>query len=170
MITLCFIQKRSLQKGCLTFFLSFLSFQFLFSQTTEAEKKEVYPSKYTFEKAYDFLSNNDYEKAVWFYINLFPEDKIRTVESLKLLKLKLRTTDVESLIKKSFELYGTFDPTVTTLSNGVAKIDSAKLKQKERWTDEIIQRLAGHVKPPDGRVYKYVYYFDQGLLSCDKSK
>ncbi|MFA7381349.1 MAG: tetratricopeptide repeat protein [Bacteroidia bacterium] len=119
----------------------------IFAQTTEAEKKELYPDKYTFEKADDFQKKGEYEKAVWFYINLFPENQTRVIEIVKMLAIKLDTIDMGNFIKKSFALYGTFDPTIISFENGAPNMDMGKLKLKGAWGDELIQKISDQNKP-----------------------
>lgn len=119
----------------------------IFAQTTEVEKKELYPDKYTFEKADDFQKKGEYEKAIWFYINLFPDNKTQVVEIVKTLSTKLDTIDMGKFIKKSFTLYGTFDPTITSFDNGAPNMDLGKLKLKGAWGDELIQNISDTNKP-----------------------
>ena len=119
----------------------------IFAQTTEAEKKELYPDKYTFEKAVDFQNKGEYEKAIWFYINLFPDNKIQVIEIVKALETKLDTIDMGVFIKKSFALYGTFDPAITSFDNGAPNMDMGKLKLKGAWGDELIQKISDPNKP-----------------------
>jgi tetratricopeptide (TPR) repeat protein len=124
-----------------------LTANIIFAQTTEAEKKELYPYKYTFEKADEFQKKGDYEKAIWFYINLFPDNPTQVIKIVKELATQLDTIDMSKLIKKSFTLYGTFDPAITTLNNGAPNIDMRKLKQKGVWGDELIQKITDQNKP-----------------------
>lgn len=124
-----------------------LTANLIFAQTTEEEKKELYPDKYTFEKADDFQKKGEYEKAVWFYINLFPDNKTQVVEIVKTLAAKLDTVDMSMFIKKSFTLYGTFDPAITSFNKGVPNMDMGKLKLKGAWGDELIQKISDPNKP-----------------------
>jgi len=119
----------------------------IFAQKTDAEKKELYPDKYTFEKADDFQKNGEYEKAIWFYINLFPDNKTQVIGIVKTLATKLDTIDMGTFIKKSFALYGTFDPTITSFDNGAPNMDMGKLKLKGSWGDELIQKISDPNKP-----------------------
>ncbi len=118
----------------------------LFSQTNKNERKALYPDTYTFEQADTFQKNGEYEKALWFYINLYPDNKTQVVEIIKALATKLDTVDLSLLIKTSFAMYGTFDPAITTFKNGTPHIDGVKLKQKGAWGDEIIQKISAPSK------------------------
>ncbi|MCZ2357677.1 MAG: tetratricopeptide repeat protein [Bacteroidia bacterium] len=117
-----------------------------FGQTTK-DDKEMYPDKYTFEKAKEFETKGEYEKAIWFYINLFPDNKEQVIETVKTLATKLDTVDMPMLIKKSFALYGTFDPAITTFNNGAPNMDMGKLKKKGAWGDELCMKITDPNKP-----------------------
>tara|TARA_Y100000589_G_C27118571_1_gene615376 strand:+ start:382 stop:1338 length:957 start_codon:yes stop_codon:yes gene_type:complete len=125
----------------------FLSVNSISAQITDAEKSELYPEKYTFEKAESFQKKGEYEKAIWFYINLFSENKNQVVEIVKDLASKLDTVDMSKLIKKTFALYGTFDPTITSFEGGAPNMNMSKLKLKGAWSDELIQKITNPNKP-----------------------
>lgn len=116
-----------------------------FAQTTE--ENEIYPDNYTFEKAEDFQKKGEYEKAIWFYINLFPENKIKVVETVKKLAAKLDTVDMSFFIKTSFAQYVIFDPAIKSKEDGSPSMDMGKLKQKGAWGDELIQKISDPNKP-----------------------
>ena len=117
-----------------------LAFNITFAQTKK-DDNEVYPDKYTFDKAKEFEQKGEYEKAIWFYINLFPDNKPQVVETVKTLATKLDTVDMPMLIKKSFALYGTFDPAITTFNNGTPTMNMGKLKEKGAWGDELCMKI-----------------------------
>jgi tetratricopeptide (TPR) repeat protein len=50
-------------------------------------------------------------------------------------------------IKKSFALYGTFDPKITSFNNGMPKMDMDTIKLKGAWGDELIQKISDTNKP-----------------------
>ena len=158
-----------MKKIALLFIVLFFTAQLIFSQLTDAMKKEVYPRKYSFEKAEEFQKKGEYQKAIWFYINLFPTNKTKVVEHVKEIKALLDTADLELFIKKTFGLYGTFDPTIMYLKNGFMKIDDDKLKQKAGRSNELISQVVeGDNKISDAH-YKFTYYLDQNFVFCDKS-
>lgn len=119
----------------------------IFAQTTEPKKTDLYPNKYTLEKAADFQKRGEYEKAIWFYINLFPENKAQVTKIVKTLATKLDTVDMSRIIKKSFALYGSFDPAITSFDNGMPTMDVSRLKLKGAWSDELIQKISDPNKP-----------------------
>jgi tetratricopeptide (TPR) repeat protein len=127
--------------------IAFLTFLLLivssvYSQIINNETKEIYPEKYTFEKADEFYRKGEYEKAIWFYINLFPDNKAKVIDIIETLATKLDTVDMGTLIKTSFAIYGTFDPAITSYDNGQASMDMGKLKLKGSWGDEIISKIS----------------------------
>ncbi len=119
----------------------------IFAQTTDAQKKDVYPDKYTFENADKFVKKGEYEKAIWFYINLFPDNKTQVIETVKALAIKLETIDMSKFIKKSFALYASFDPTISTINNGGLNMNMDRLNLKGAWGDELIQKISDPNKP-----------------------
>jgi tetratricopeptide (TPR) repeat protein len=137
----------------------FLTANSIFAQTSKAEKKELYPNKYTFEKADDFQKNGEYEKAIWFYINLFPENKIQVTEQIMHLAVKLDTIHLYKFIQTTFTKYATFDPEITSYKNGVMDMDPDKLLMKGRWGDELIQ----YIYNADGPMYSAEEYNSRGL-------
>jgi hypothetical protein len=60
-----------------------LSFYTCIGQISKNEQKELYPNKYTFEKAKKFEENKEYEKAIWFYINYIQMIKHRLLKTCK---------------------------------------------------------------------------------------
>lgn len=112
---------------------------------------ETYPDKYTFEKARDFEQRENYEKAVWFYINLFPENKtkvaflVQTLETT--LQQKIDSFDMKLFIQKAFAIYSTFDPAIVTIENGMPVMDLDKLKSKGILADELSVKVAELNKP-----------------------
>lgn len=119
----------------------------LCAQTLKAEQKEVYPNKYTFEEAENFYKKGEYEKAIWFYINLFPENRSQVIEVVKGIAIKLDSVDMSKFIKKSFALYASFDPTITSFNNGGLNMNMDELQKKGAWGDELIQKISDPNKP-----------------------
>jgi tetratricopeptide (TPR) repeat protein len=122
--------------------LGIFCIQSLFAQISPEEKNELYPDQYTFEKAEAYQNQGEYEKALWFYINLFPDNKAQVVDLVKALATKLDTVNMSLLIKKSFTLYGTFDPEISTFKDGAPILNLEKLKTKGAWGDELIQKIS----------------------------
>lgn len=135
------------------FYLFLLAFTFIsnicFGQTDVV--KETYPDTYTFEKAKDFEEREDYEKAVWFYINLFPQNKTKTAFLVQTLETTLRpkidSFDIKLFIQKAFAIYSTFDPQIVTIEDGMPIMDLDKLKTKGMMGDELSAKVSFLDKP-----------------------
>jgi hypothetical protein len=129
-------------KSSLFTLIALLTATITYAQSKE-EQKEIYPSKYSFEKAKEFEKKGEFEKAMWFYINLFPDDKQRVVDSVKNIAAEFGNTGMSHLVKKSFATYASFDPAVTngTFESGQQRIDMRKIKEKNKWGDELISKF-----------------------------
>ena len=113
-----------------------------FSQTKEEYSDEIYPAAYSFEKAKEFEQLGEYDKAIWFYINLYPENKPVVIELVNKIADKLDTVDMNMFIKTSFASYITFDPEMATINNGVLNMDMTQLTKKGAWGDELILKIS----------------------------
>ena len=118
----------------------------VFAQTLDEDKNEVYTDIYSFEKADSFQSDGDYEKAIWFYINLFPNNEARVIQIAQTLASKIDTLDMGLLIKQSLAMYSAFDPAITTFESGVPNMDLEILRVKGSWADELIQKISPAAK------------------------
>lgn len=122
---------------------------------SESEKNELYPTEYTFSKALDFQQKGEYEKAVWFYINLFPENESEVVEKVKALEVKLDTVDMSIFIRKSFAMYSPFDPDINKGEEGELNMDFQQLSLKGSWGDALIKKLTIGDKPLSAKDYNF---------------
>lgn len=103
------------------------------------QSNSVYRVEYTFEEADSLVAKSEYAKAVWFYINLYPTNPEKSVESIR--KLNGKVKDVAGLVRMSFTIYAPFDPASSNLSSGSLQINSDNLKVKAKWVDAIIEEL-----------------------------
>ncbi len=118
----------------LLLFVSTLSF----AQKDKREDADLYPTIYSFEKAREHEQKGAYEKAIWFYINLYPNNKAEVAMQVKALTLKLDTTDIARLIKKTFARYAPFDPMMSSFDKNGLNLDAGKVRIKGQWADELI--------------------------------
>lgn len=126
-----------------------------FSQGKDtSDNKKLYPSEYTFEKAKEFEEKGELEKAVWFYINLYPDNKEQVVTEVK--KLKAKVDDLSLFIKKSFAMYGPFTPN----EQGELVMDLEVMMKKGKWGDELIAAVSD--KPKQKCTYKDCVKFKTG--------
>ena len=115
----------------LLFLVSFLCH----SQTTDQIPK--YPIKYTTEKADSLILLKDFEKAVWYLINIYGTEP--KIAEKKIKSLKKEIPDLDLLIKQTFTVYSFSDPEISNFNNGNLKIDGAKMKLKGSWGDALIE-------------------------------
>ncbi len=59
--------------------------------------------------------------AIWYYINLYPDNKKEVLEDLQ--KLNIDNDKLSKNIGKSFSLYAPLDPTVTKFENGTMSLN-----------------------------------------------
>jgi hypothetical protein len=107
------------------------------NNTSTSDYDEVFPTKYTFEKAAEFEKKGEYDKAIWFYINLFSDNKEKVISKVKQLK-KPDTLSLKKFIEYSFGSYSIFDPTISAMKNGEMQIDKDKLEAKGAIGDYLI--------------------------------
>jgi len=105
------------------------------SQTTNQIPK--YPEKYTIDKADSLVLLKDYEKAVWYLINIYGTEP--KIAEKKIKSLKKEIPDLDLLIKQTFTVYSFSDPEISNFSNGNLKIDGTKMKLKGSWGDALIE-------------------------------
>lgn len=129
-----------------------------------SEYDEVYPQKYTLEKAAEFEKRGAYDKAVWFYINLFSDNKEQVIYKVKQIK-KPDTISLKKFIEYSFGSYAIFDPTIATMKNGELLIDKEKLQAKGDIGDYLI---ACAVDPKDTLLSAYQLSC-RAKEECDKN-
>ncbi len=122
----------------------FLSILFAFPAVGQADgdKKDAYPSTYTFEKADELIARKEYSKAMWFYINLYPQYRAKVEAEIKRFRAQHDSIDMIPFIKESFAIYSQSDPTLNTSDN----LNPDLAKEKNIWLDAIILRLGDNDK------------------------
>jgi|GEM_PF-4136519 len=125
-------------KRYLITFVLFFAITMGYGQFSEEEKKILYPTNYTFEQAEVFENEGNYDKAMWFYINLYPENREKVIEKIKHFKEKHDTIDLRSFIINSFSTYSVFDPSISNWKNGYPELNKEKLDIKGSWGDALI--------------------------------
>ncbi len=121
-----------------------LSTLFLFSvllgqaQLTDKEKEELYPEVYTFEHAEKFEKENDFDKAIWIYINLYPNYSDQVIEKVRVILDKIDTLEARVVIVSAFSTYAMFDPTIANWENGMPEINQEELSKRGSYGDALI--------------------------------
>jgi Tfp pilus assembly protein PilF len=127
-----------------TYFMAGLLLLVLCNQSLQAQNKtnqdaydELYPDKYSFEKASEFENRHDYDKAIWVYINLFSDNKEKVIAKVKQIK-KPDTLSLKQFIEYSFGIYSIFDPKIASVKDGQLLIDKDKLTERGDIGDHLI--------------------------------
>lgn len=154
---------NTLPKLMMTCSLSIMCLCQVLSQTllSDQEKKDTYPMVYTFEKAKEYEDQSDFKKATWFYINLFPQNKDRVIERIKVIQLKLGSKSITSFIQETFATLSVFDPDISTVENGKMRINTDKLNLKGSWGDNLIASLDGSLNSTKTAEDYYKSAFDK---------
>ncbi|RMB58051.1 hypothetical protein EAX61_10560 [Dokdonia sinensis] len=83
--------------------------------SNESYRTQVYPATYSFAHVKASLSVNDFHKAFWQMINLYPDHKEDVVRFIYAYDSVFPTDEV---LIASFYTYGFFDPKITKLDGG----------------------------------------------------
>ena len=131
--------KTVLIIGLLTLFITNAHSQ---SKTDTTGQKNIYPEKYTFKQAKKYVRQKEYENAIWFYINIYPENKTKVIKKVKALNNEIE--NLPSFIKFCFMIKSMYDPTISYFDNGEKVLNSSELNKKRSWVDELILKLSNH--------------------------
>lgn len=113
-----------------------------YSQSDSIKQKNIYPEKYTFKQAKKYVKQKEYENAIWFYINIYPENKTKVIKKVKALNNEIE--NLPSFIKSCFMIKSMYDPTISYFDNGEKVLNSSELNKKRSWADELILKLSEH--------------------------
>ena len=131
--------KTVLIIGLLTLFITNAHSQ---SKTDTTGQKNIYPEKYTFKQAKKYVRQKEYENAIWFYINIYPENKTKVIKKVKALNNEIE--NLPSFIKSCFMIKSMYDPTISYFDNGEKVLNSSQLNNKRNWEDELILKISNH--------------------------
>ncbi len=131
--------KTVLIIGLLTLFITNAHSQ---SKTDTTGQKNIYPEKYTFKQAKKYVRQKEYENAIWFYINIYPENKTKVIKKVKALNNEIE--NLPSFIKSCFMIKSMYDPTISYFDNGEKVLNSSQLNNKRNWVDELILKISNH--------------------------
>jgi hypothetical protein len=120
-------------------FLLYLNLSSCSSTNKTTENFEKYPEYYSFESAKILVENEEYELALWYYINLYSINKEKTIKEV--VALKSIINDLPFEIKKSYATHGIFDPKTSKIKDGELIIDGAQIKSKGKIADELINAI-----------------------------
>ena len=99
----------------------------------------VYDKPYTFEKAKELEWDWEFDKAIWYYIHLVPQN-IKEA-ALRVRNLKNHIGNPEIAINTTFKIFVVYDPEVNYIENGELVTRKDIYDQKRLWADQLIKAV-----------------------------
>ena len=96
-------------------------------------------TEYSFENAEKYVQANDFEKAVWIFINLYPVDSVHVISCMKAISKNFENT--RAAIQKSFLINSFTDPQLTNFEKGQIVVNTDMVNKKGKWADDLIRAL-----------------------------
>lgn len=102
----------------------------------------VYPQEYTWEQASRYISELEVKKALWFFINLYPESE-ENKEKVILASLSLgKKIKIDQALTNTFSTYCYTDPEISEIVNGETEIRRPDiLEEKMRDLKELLHYI-----------------------------
>lgn len=106
------------------------------------DPKEMYPAAYSFDKAREFEKAGAAEKAMWYYINLYPGNEKKVLESVLAMGKSLKIASLSDLIRVTFSTYAQKDPGISYKSpDGYLNVDYNKLMVRGQQAEALMMQL-----------------------------
>lgn len=107
-----------------------------------AYRESMYPQEYTWEQASQYISELEVKKALWFFINLYPENE-ENKEKVILASLSLgKKIKIDQALTNTFSTYCYTDPEISEIVNGEAEIRRPDiLEEKMRDLKELLHYI-----------------------------
>lgn len=99
----------------------------------------VYTKPYNFERAKKLEWEWEFEKAVWYYINLVPENVKEAAKRVKGIKNHIGKPDI--FINTTFKMFVVYDPEVNSIENGELVTHKDVYDKKRAWADQLIKAV-----------------------------
>ncbi len=99
----------------------------------------VYEKPYNFERAKKLEWEWEFEKAVWYYINLVPENLKLATTRIKGFKNHIGNTTI--FINTTFKMIIVYDPEVNYMQGNELVTRKEVYDKKRKWADKLIQAL-----------------------------
>lgn len=99
----------------------------------------VYEKPYNFERAKKLEWEWEFEKAVWYYINLVPENIKEAAKRIKGIKNHIGKPDI--FINTTFKMFVVYDPEVNSIENGELVTHKDVFDKKRAWADQLIKAV-----------------------------
>jgi hypothetical protein len=100
----------------------------------------VYEKPYNFERAKKLEWDWEFEKAVWYYINLVPENVKLAATRIEGIKNHVGNTTI--FINTTFKMFVVYDPEVNYMEGDELITRKDVYDKKRLWADQLIQALA----------------------------
>jgi len=107
-----------------------------------AYRDSIYPQEYTWEQASRYISELEVKKALWVFINLYPENE-QNKEKVILASLSLgKKIKIDQALTNTFSTYCYTDPEISEIINGEAEIRRPDiLEEKMRDLKELLHYI-----------------------------
>ena len=107
-----------------------------------AYRDSIYPQEYTWEQASRYISELEVKKALWVFINLYPENA-QNKEKVILASLALgKKIKIDQALTNTFSTYCYTDPEISEIINGEAEIRRPDiLEEKMRDLKELLHYI-----------------------------
>lgn len=99
----------------------------------------VYVKPYNFDRAKKLEWEWEFEKAVWYYINLVPENIKEAANRVKGIKNHIGKPDI--FINTTFKMFVVYDPEVNSIENGELVTHKDVYDKKRAWADQLIKAV-----------------------------
>lgn len=103
------------------------------------DTKYVYDKPYSFERAKKLEWEWEFEKAVWYYINLVPVDIKQAAARIKNLKNHIGNPAI--FINTTFKTFAVYDPEINAMVNDTLVSHKDVFDKKRQWADRLMQAV-----------------------------
>lgn len=125
--------------------------EFLKMLNDSVYRASIYPETYTWEQTVNYIQAMDLKKAIWFLINLYPENETNKKLVVQSIMAYDQLFKMDKLLINTFYTYSFLDPRISEIHNGTPEIVRPDiLEDKLRNVKEIVN---------------YIYYYRPKLDS-----
>lgn len=99
----------------------------------------VYKRPYNFDRAKRLEWEWEFEKAVWYYINLVPENIKEAANRIRGIRNHIGKPDI--FINTTFKIFVVYDPEVNAIVDGKLVTHKDVFDKKRLWADMLIEAV-----------------------------
>lgn len=99
----------------------------------------VYERPYNFDRAKRLEWEWEFEKAVWYYINLVPENIKEAANRIRGIRNHIGKPDI--FINTTFKIFVVYDPEVNAIVDGKLVTHKDVFDKKRLWADMLIEAV-----------------------------